>query len=81
MRSTRRIAGIAAQVNFALVVLGTLVTTAAAPGDANALRDYARDGEMEAFLRDVQLTPLQALRSATLGPAQFLGATDSLGSH
>lgn len=36
--------------------------------------------EIEAFVRDVGLTPLQALRSATLGPAQFLGATDSLGT-
>lgn len=37
-------------------------------------------GELVAFVRDVGLTPLQALRSATLGPAQFLGATDSLGT-
>jgi hypothetical protein len=36
--------------------------------------------EMEAFVRDVGLSPVQALRAATLGPAQFLDATDSLGT-
>jgi imidazolonepropionase-like amidohydrolase len=33
-----------------------------------------------AALVDAGLTPLEALRSATLNPARFLGLTDSLGS-
>lgn len=35
--------------------------------------------ELETLV-DAGLTPLEALRTATLGPAQFLGATDSLGT-
>ena len=44
------------------------------------LPGFGLHGELVAFVRDVRLTPLAALRSATLGPAQFFGATDSLGA-
>lgn len=36
--------------------------------------------EIEAFVRDVGLTPAEALRAATINPAKFLHATDSLGT-
>jgi hypothetical protein len=41
---------------------------------------FGLHGELVAFVRDVGLTPLEALRAGTLGPAKFLGATDSLGT-
>ncbi|HLM68680.1 MAG TPA: amidohydrolase family protein, partial [Longimicrobium sp.] len=36
--------------------------------------------EMELLVREAGLTPLQALRTATLNPARYLEAADSLGS-
>ncbi len=36
--------------------------------------------ELEALVSDAGLTPLEALRSATVNPAQFFGATDSTGA-
>jgi cytosine/adenosine deaminase-related metal-dependent hydrolase len=61
---------------------GLLAGTDTDGNDSNifGVPGFTLHDEIEAFVRDVGLTPLQALRSATLGPAQFLRGTDSLGT-
>lgn len=41
---------------------------------------FSLHDELRTLVRDAGLTPLEALRTATLNPARFLGATDSLGT-
>ncbi len=45
-----------------------------------AFPGYALHDELAALVRDVGLTPAEALRTATINPARFLNATDSLGT-
>jgi imidazolonepropionase-like amidohydrolase len=49
--------------------------------DANiyGVPGFALHSELEAFVNDVGLTPLEALRSSTLDAARFLGIADSAG--
>ena len=68
------------RVARALVRGGASLLTGTDLGWPFVMPGFGVHGELQAFVRDVQLTPLQALRCATLGPAQFLGATDSLGT-
>ena len=41
---------------------------------------FALHDELDLLVREAGLTPAQALRAATLTPAEFFGATDSLGT-
>jgi imidazolonepropionase-like amidohydrolase len=41
---------------------------------------FTLHAELETLVRDLEMTPAEALRSATLDPARFLGMTDSLGT-
>jgi imidazolonepropionase-like amidohydrolase len=47
---------------------------------ASVVPGFGLHEELDALVRLGNLTPLQALRAATLEPARFLGATDSLGT-
>lgn len=69
-----------ARVTRALVRGGNGLLAGTDVGNWWVMPGFGLHGELRAFVRDVGLTPLQALRSATLGPAEFLGATDSLGT-
>lgn len=61
---------------------GILAGTDTDGNDANiyGVPGIALHRELEALVRDAGLTPLEALRAATLNPARFLNATDSLGT-
>jgi imidazolonepropionase-like amidohydrolase len=61
---------------------GILAGTDTDGNDANiyGVPGFSLHRELEALVRDVGLTTLEALRAATLGPAYFLNATDSLGT-
>ncbi|MDQ6888048.1 MAG: multicopper oxidase domain-containing protein [Gemmatimonadota bacterium] len=61
---------------------GILAGTDTDGNDANiyGVPGFSLHRELEALVRDVGLTPLEAVRAATLGPARLLGATDSLGT-
>ncbi len=61
---------------------GILAGTDTDGNDANiyGVPGFSLHRELQAFVRDVGLTPVEALRTATLGPARWLGATDSLGT-
>ena len=56
-----------------------LAGTDAAPVLAPLAPGFALHDEL-ALLVDAGLTPLEALRAATLNPARYLNATDSLGT-
>lgn len=59
--------------------VGLLTGTDANYNQINVFYGFSVHNEL-ALLADAGLTPLEALRTATLNPARYLNATDSLGT-